>query len=416
LGFTGLADWFIENKVVYASKESIKLTEEILSVFAESAYRTSIELGKERGSFTEFNPEWYTQSEFIKRLCQNTKLKTEDFTHMRHVCLLSVAPTGTLSYVVGAGGSGCEPLPAPWLYRSERATTGEYKEHYIFNDTVINILKKNNLEVNKTNAEKLIEGEEWVFAIYDKIPNKIVNSFAKIDLMSVLYKYIDSGVSVTYNLPQTATVQDVKDIYFEAWKKGLKSVTVYRDKSREGVLNITATRGNRIIKHDAIKRPKELECNIHRLTVQGKKWVVVIGMLGEDPYEVFAGLEGNVDLTDKDGKRGKIVKTKRGDYTLVVGDESISMKTFKNEPAESALTRAHSLNLRHGVDIKFIVDQLEKSEGDMTCFSKAIARVLKKYIPDGAKVSGGECGNCNGSNLTRQSGCVTCLDCFWSKC
>lgn len=413
LGFTGLADWFIKNKVKYGSAESRSLTDELMAIFAEESYRTSIELGKERGSFKEFSPEWYTKSLFIQRLCKLTNLKLSDFTHMRHVCLLSVAPTGTLSYIVGAGGSGCEPIFAPWMYRSERATTGEYKEHYIFNDCIINNLTEQGLEINKQNAEKLIEGEEWVFANFGE---KSINSIDKVDLMSVFYKYIDSGVSVTYNLPQSATVQDVKDIYLKAWKAGLKSVTVYRDKSREGILNLDTRQGAKIVKRDAVKRPKELPCNIHRLKVQGERWVVIIGLLGEDPYEVFAGLEGSVDLSEKDGKCGVIIKNKRGDYTVKVGDEEFQIKSFGNKPAESALTRAHSLNLRHGVDIKFIVDQLEKAEGDLTCFSKAIARVLKKYIPDGSKVSGGECGQCGSSNLVRQSGCLTCLSCLWSRC
>lgn len=416
LGFTGLADWYIQNNLIYGSKECRQKTEEVLKIFAEVAYRESISLGLERGSFTEFEQSWFTKSEFIKRLCENTNLKPEDFVAMRHVCVLSIAPTGTLTTVVGAGGSGCEPLFAPWVYRRERATTGEYKEHYIFDNCVRTELEKRGLAVTKENAENLIKEPQWVFSVYDKNPDRLVKAEDKVDLMEIFYKYIDSGVSVTYNLPQTATVEDVKNIFIRAWKKGLKSVTVYRDKSREGVLNLESKNEVKITKRDAVKRPKELKCDIHYIKVKGEKWVVVVGLLNNDPYEVFAGLEGNADFSEKNGKEGVIIKSKKGQYDLKIGNETYSMSDFKNKPAESALTRAHSLNLRHGVDVRFIVEQLEKSEGDMTDFSKAIARVLKKYIPDGAKVSGGDCGNCASGNLVRQSGCITCMDCGWSKC
>lgn len=420
LGFTGLADWFIQNSIVYGSEESIKITDELMKVFAESSYRTSIELGKERGNFSAFSPDWYTKSPFIQRLCEQTNLKLSEFTHMRHVCLLSVAPTGTLSYVVGAGGSGCEPIPAPWMYRKERSTTGEYVEHYIFSDTVINALNSKGLEINKENAEELIKSPEWVFAIYDKDESRLVNALNKIDLMAVFYKYIDSGVSVTYNMPKTSTIEEVKQIYMKAWKSGLKSVTVYRDGSRGGVINMASSRDNgKISKHDAVKRPTVLECDIHSLQVRGERWVVLVGKLDNEPYEVFCALEktDGVDLSHL-GTHGTIRKNKRGSYSLINGDakEYNIQECFGNKDEESALTRAHSLALRHGVDIKYVVEQLEKSEGDITSFSKAIARVLKKYIPDGTKVSGESCPQCKSSNMARQSGCVTCVDCLWSKC
>jgi ribonucleoside-diphosphate reductase alpha chain len=156
LGFTGMADWFVKNKIVYGSNESIEVMDEVMRIFAETAYRTSIELGKERGSFTEFDPEWFMKSEFVKRLCSITSLKPEEFTHLRHVCCLSIAPTGTLSFVVSAGGSGVEPFFLPYMIRKERATTGDYVEHYIYDNCVINECKRRGIELTKENVDEMI--------------------------------------------------------------------------------------------------------------------------------------------------------------------------------------------------------------------------------------------------------------------
>lgn len=82
---------------------------------------------------------------------------------------------------------------------------------------------------------------------------------------------------------------------------------------------------------------------------------------------------------------------------------------------EAALTRLISTSLRHGADIKFIVEQLNKTHGDLFSFSKVIARVLKKYIPDGAK-STVKCQDCGSENVIFQEGCMTCQDCGSSKC
>ncbi|WP_158996484.1 TSCPD domain-containing protein [Pigmentibacter ruber] len=422
LGFTGLYDWFIKNKIRYCSDESIKIVADIMSVFSETAYRTSINLGKERGNFTEFSPKWYLKSPFIQRLIKLTNLKEEDFKTMRHVCCLSIAPTGTLSMVVSAGGSGCEPAFAPYHERKERVLTGEYRSHFIFDNCVLNELKRKNIPVTKENIDELIKTDEWVFAAWDKLPEKNINSLDKIKLLAEIYKYIDSGISVTYNLPNTATIEDVKNIYFNAWENNLKSVTVYRDKSREGVLNnIELSTNIKKSKFATFKRPELLDCDIHYIKVAAQNWIVLIGKFDNVPYEVFCGIYKK-KIISQDHQVGKILKNKKGIYFLNIIDENkklqkINIKeNFENNGCENAITRLVSLNLRHGIDIKFIEQQLQKSEGDLTTFAKAICRVLKKYIPEGSKLVSESCPNCQKDSLIHQAGCITCNSCGWSRC
>ena len=113
-----------------------------------------------------------------------------------------------------------------------------------------------------------------------------------------------------------------------------------------------------------------------------------------------------------------IIKKKRpkGMYKAVLEDDSeISPINATCSEEEDALTRMTSPALRHGADLHYVVQQLEKVKGDMTSFAKSMSRALKKYIPDGVKEEGA-CLECNSGELVRQEGCVTCTQCGWSKC
>jgi ribonucleoside-diphosphate reductase alpha chain len=129
---------------------------------------------------------------------------------------------------------------------------------------------------------------------------------------------------------------------------------------------------------------------------------------------VFAGKNGHLA---KEIKHGELVKNKRGHYTFTFDDG----KTFDNiskhvTDEQEAITRLVSTNLRHGVDTSFLVQQLEKVNGRLDGFAKALARTLKKYIKDGTKVFGETCAQCGSTSIERREGCVTCMSCGWSKC
>lgn len=200
----------------------------------------------------------------------------------------------------------------------------------------------------------------------------------------------------------------------EAWKQGCKGITVYRDGCRSGVLISNEPKKNdNISKTKAPKRPKTLDCDIHHTKSRGEDFFVIVGIMDGHPYEVFSGKNGCVSHC----KKGKITKHGRGQYVLEAEDGS-TVKDICDllSDEQAVIARLISLSLRHGSDISFIVDQLEKSPGDMTNFGKALARVLKKYIADGTKVAGSVCQSCGSESLVRQEGCQTCLSCGNSKC
>jgi len=115
-------------------------------------------------------------------------------------------------------------------------------------------------------------------------------------------------------------------------------------------------------------------------------------------------------------EHGILRKVQRGRYDLISlqGDTVIENITANMTPDEEALTRVISWALRHGAKLEFGIEQLNKSTGDITSFSKAISRTLKRYCKDGV-VRGGECPKC-GTIMISEGGCLTCCQCGLSRC
>src|SRR5690606_8124475 len=212
-------------------------------------------------------------------------------------------------------------------------------------------------------------------------------------------------------------------------------VTIYRDGSRDGVLTSgvddgeAKDKGGVIVDNHAPKRPKELPCDIHRASVAGEQYVVLVGLLGGRPYEIFCGLSQHIEIPRKI-KQGTLVKNGKVDgistYNLRIpigDDDELLLKDvvriFDNK-IYGVFTRSLSLALRHGVPVQYIVEQLRKDRSsDITSFNRVIARILSKaYILDGTSATTFEktCGECGSENLAYQAGCITCMNCGNSRC
>lgn len=215
-----------------------------------------------------------------------------------------------------------------------------------------------------------------------------------------------------------------------------KGITVYRDGSRAGVLLSQDEKKKEEKKvfssHNAPKRPKELVCDIHTMSVHGEKWTFFVGIYEDKPYEIMGGLSKFVNIPRR-VKSGKILKhngpsnpVARYDlhYDFEMGPEDEATikditSLFENA-VHSAFTRTISLALRHGTPVQFVVEQIQKGsekEDDLFSFSKAISRVLKPYIKDGTKVSADKkCPACGSPGLVYREGCSTCVACGNSRC
>ena len=256
---------------------------------------------------------------------------------------------------------------------------------------------------------------EWAANAYNLTVDDHVNT------MKVLAKYLDSAMSKTVNLPADYPYEDFKKLYVDCWKTGtIKGCTTYREGTMTSVLSkvekVEETQTG-FEYRDAPKRPKALDCELFNITAKGKQWVVIVGLYDEKPYEVFALPHNTAGISDKI-KKGVLRKDGRGDYTLISEGQSFTGVTKSMSDEEESLTRMISTALRHGSDINFIVEQLDKSHGTVVSFNKAIARVLKKYAK---KIQAREAkierlcdtGDCK---IVHEDGCIKCLTCGQSAC
>lgn len=415
VGVTGLADYFIDNEIVYASKEAIEESKKLFGLLSGESYKASYEIAKKDGySFEYYDKEKYKQSPFVQRLLKEGFIEDYHLDYQAHVCKTTVAPNGTLTEVMEAGGGGIEPIFAKYFTRRERATTDDWKEWDIYNHAVRRAMDREGLEHTRENAEKVTQDKWWITA-------HEVDNINKINMMSAIQEYIDSAISVTYNLPEEATVQDIKDIYFHAWEKELKGVAVYREGSKTGILTTdkAKAKADGISTESAKKRPTVLPCDIYEMQVDKRRVIALVGLLEENPYEVFITEDPDGIISVRSAKEGNIEKVKTGRYDLIIHGkrskyilEDIS-SIFDDE--WGTLGRMVSMSLRHNVPLQFIVNQLNKTKKFGT-FSKGMARVLKKYIKDGEKVaSHGICPDC-GIEMVYKEGCISCLSCGYSVC
>lgn len=454
LGIMGYGSALMMMKMRYGSDLALKLTEDLMSFIANKAYQASALLASEKGSFPLFNKEKYLKSNFINQsLSQETKDMIQKWG-IRNSHLLSIQPTGNSSVFANNVSGGLEPI---FLSQYIRTTIMPYAPEGL--ERPKNIDWENKSYESSTDWSWVKEGDEnllitnfggyvWKF---DKsrglLRENVVKDYAvrfletkgewdpsadwtattiqlsideHVKTMAVMAKYIDSAMSKTVNLPSDYPYEDFKKLYDKLYDTGvIKGGTTYRSGTMTSVLAEKSTSESSeesIPKTNAPKRPKTLDCDIHHLTVSGDKWIVIIGLLGKDPYEVFAFKKKSINISDK-VKSGKLSKVRRAQYDLEMEFFTLEdIKSHFESDEQEALTRMISTSLRHGADINFIYDQLMKSEGTIVSFSKAIARTLKKYLKDEA-FEAEDCPSCEGKGtLHRQEGCYLCKDCGYSKC
>lgn len=372
LGIMGWADLLLKMHIEYGSQESLELAEKLAEFLETESHKKSVQLGKERGT-----PD---------------ACKYEELEYRRNVTLTSIAPTGSISLLAGCSSS-IEPIFSPTIYRYDN--TGHYVQPHPSSD------------------------EEWFKCAIDKEKNgkREVTPEQHVRMQSAFQKYGSSGVSKTINIPESASVQNVEDAYMLAWETGCKGITVYRDGSKSVQVLNTKSKTFGI---GPATRPKEVECDIFKTRADGIDWHVIVGKVNNSPYELFA-INGQYELP----QTGRIIKKKKRNYTLVDdnGAELVSNIIEEEEkihPRVSLETRRFSLELRHGIHPRYIVDQIDKSHDVITSFSKACSRIMRsKYVePD---TISDVCPNCASigkqTPLINESGCCRCLEnCGYSKC
>lgn len=459
-GVTNLAAWLFKNNLEYGSAEGNSAAAHFNERYNYHLYRSSIELGKEKGSFGLFVREKYEQSPFVQHMIS---LGLE-FEAMRNVTCSSWAPTGTLTtqFTELAMSYGAEPAFGLYYWKRTRIS-GSYEYYFCVPRVVRDYFasKGSPIPMDRDAIKDSWDGKhgnpiaKFIDTNKDRVGIRFKSALEvspkdKVDLMGRLMENCDSSISITYTLPEGTDWKEVYNFILEARKRGVKSIAAFPDKKMYGIVSfidfkslalklrdegVTIYESNfsneelaelnmsREAIHTKVdtppKRLKELEADIYVVTVKSKKYVLVIGKQNGHPYEMFGGHMTDELKLPQGHREGLVKKIKRGHYQLEVGDKVFENFSKEFEPVEQMMFRMVSLSMRHGIPIRFIVEQLEKgaqsSENGLGSLNAAARRVLKKYIRDGEKVSGTKCPMCGSSDLVYSDGCVSCA-CGWTKC
>nr|DAG98205.1 MAG TPA: ribonucleoside-diphosphate reductase, adenosylcobalamin-dependent [Crassvirales sp.] len=429
LGFTGLADAIAMLGLKYDSDEGIGQVEQLMKVMFKGQLDSNIDMAIERGSFpawdsvveAESNSDWL---KFIRSNYLKTWLKMAQ-SGRRNISWSTVAPTGTVSIMAGTS-SGIEPVFMPFYQRKRKCMSESDRVDYVdkvgekytlftvvhpnLKRWAIETLNYSESEVNEWSLG--VWKEVWKESPYYGSTAPEIDWRQRVKLQGVVQKYITHSISSTVNLAKETTEEEIADIYIEAWKQGLKGITIYRDGCREGVLT-QVEKPKTIEGRQAPKRPKVLEADYYQVKVKKEQFIVLVGLLEGKPYEVFAFRPLNpVNIP---AHKGTITKVSKMHYSFDSEHINISNLELANTNIEeNAATLYSSMLLRHGVDINYIIKTARKVNDNISSFSSAMCRILAKYIPNG-EVKGEVCPDC-GSILIRENGCVHCSSCGWSRC
>jgi ribonucleoside-diphosphate reductase alpha chain len=448
VGITAEGDMIAALGLRYGSDNAIDFSVEVHKNLALAAYRSSVEMAKERGAFAIYDANKEKNNPFVLRIKEaDEKLYADMAEHgRRNIALLTIAPTGTTSLMTQTT-SGIEPVFMP-VYRRRRKVNpndsdvvvsftdevgDSWEEYNVFHHHFITWLKMNNYNIDEVRSYNDDQINEIVKkSPYYKATSNDVDWVAKVKMQGRVQKWVDHSISVTVNLPKEVKESLVGDLYVEAWKSGCKGVTVYRDGSRDGVLISTKKEENKsgIVVTDSPKRPQELEADIVRFQNNNEKWIAFVGLLNGRPYEIFTGIaEDDALPIPKSINKGFIIKNrdekgnKRYDfkYTNKYGfNITIQGLSYKFNKEFWNYAKLISGVLRHGMPIENavnLVSSLHLDSETINTWKNGVERALKKYIPNGTKAKNGQqCESCGSKTLIYQEGCLICQSCGSSKC
>ena len=431
LGIMGLADMLAELGIPYGSSQSLELCEGIAGAMAREAIQASLDLGREKGPFPKCDPTLTANSPFFRAH------STSASAPLRNSQLLTIAPTGSLSSMLGISG-GIEPIFANSYTRKTESLHGEDVYYKVYTPVVARYMQAHGIREEKDLPPWFVTAQQ-------------VDTRRRIAMQAVWQKHIDASISSTVNLPQEATPQQVREVYLSAWKAGLKGITVFRSGCRRTAI---------LSSGDAAPAPGVQETAVQEAAVKETA--------AKETAVPWDRLPRGYVIQTEDGLAGKKRKLTTGCGTLHCQayfdpDTGALMETFLDKGSSGgcvcnlcAISRLMSLCARSGVPISAILDQLRSVQPCVSYTSRtvtshdtskgtscpsAIAYALESMCQEARQQWGDEedpapaplpvprekapgappdppwepCPAC-GQPLVHEGGCTTCKACGWSRC
>ena len=451
VGITAEGDMLAAMGLRYGTEEATEFSEQVHKTVALEAYRSSVNMAKERGAFEIYDAEREKNNPFINRIKDADPALYEDMVRYgrRNIACLTIAPTGTTSLMTQTT-SGIEPVFMPVYMRRRKVNpndanvrvdfideTGDaFEEYVVFHHKFLTWMEVNGYDPNKHYTQEDID-DLVAKSPYYKATSNDVDWLMKVKMQGRIQKWVDHSISVTINLPNSVDEELVNRLYVEAWRSGCKGCTVYRDGSRAGVLISTKKDKKKEEEECHCKppqvvevRPKVLEADVVRFQNNKEKWVAFVGLLDGRPYEIFTGLQDDEEgiVLPKSVTSGRIIKNydedgvkrydfqfenKRG-YKMTI--EGLSEK-FNKEYWNYAKLISGVLRWRMPIEqVIKLVGSLQLDSENINTWKNGVERALKKYVQDGTEAKGVKCPNCGHETLVYQEGCLICKTCGSSRC
>ena len=341
LGIMGLADMLIKMEIKYGSSHAISMCDSIGSHMIEEAFFTSVVLSKEKGAYPNYNESIFDSVFYKENIGKWLSGREIDITGIRNSQLLTIAPTGSLSTMLGISG-GIEPVYANYYTRKTESLHGHEEYYKVYTPIVKKYMEKHGLTDDSQLPDFFVTAQN-------------LNYKERIDMQAVWQTHIDASISSTVNVPNSFTVEDTENLYMYAWEKGLKGITIFRDGcKRTGILTTDNSKSGSSEASIEAENPQELKRGMIIKADDnciGKKRTLQTGC-GTLHCEAFF-----------DQETGDLLET-----YLSKGSSGGCLNTL------CGLSRMISLSARGGIDVYSIVDQL-KSSG--TCPSYAVRTATK---------------------------------------
>lgn len=450
VGITAEGDMLASLGLRYGSDEAIDFSEKVHQTLAVEAYRSSVNMAKERGAFPIYEAAREEGNPFIERLkVADPKLYKEMTEHgRRNIACLTIAPTGTTSLMTQTS-SGIEPVFMVSYKRRRKVNPNDkdarvdfvddvgdtWEEYRVFHHNFRTWLQANGYNPDEVSEYPEDELQEVIAkSPYYKATANDVDWVAKVHMQGRIQKWVDHSISVTVNVPAESKEEMVASIYNTGWEVGCKGITIYRDGSRSGVLVSEKDTGkkedspNELTVTRAPKRPRKLEADVIKFNNNQEKWIAVVGLISGRPYEIFTGRAEDSFSILQHTEKGWVIKNRledgssRYDFQYLDKDgyhitiEGLS-RTFNKEYWNYA--KLISGVLRHGMPLEYAVDMvssLNLSDESLNTWKNGVVRALKRYIPNGTEAVDKECPSCGQESLVYEEGCLTCKSCGHSKC
>ena len=413
LGVTGLADALLMVGLRYGSDEAVEKTEEWMKLIARASYKASINLAKEKGAFSLFDPEKLIASGNMKQMDDDIKQAVRKFG-LRNALLTSIAPTGTISLYAGNVSSGIEPVFAYSYTRKVLQNDGSNIEEEVVDYAV-------QMWMDKFGDAQL---PDYFVSAQNLTPSDHVK------MQAAAQKWVDSSISKTINCPEDISFDDFKEVYMQAYDTGCKGCTTYRPNEVTGsVLSVASEEkpksekeidGEVIYMSEPLERPNTLDGNTYKLRWPDSEhaiYVTINDIIVNDqrrPFEVFINSKNMEHFAWTVGLTRMIsaVFRRGGDVSFVVDELKAVFDPrggawVNGKYIPSILAAIGGVLEEHMVKIGFIInsdEMLSHQKGDLSKVEK-LKRLKQK-----------SCTSCGQFDLQMIEGCMTCRSCGYSKC